>query len=153
MFGADLLLPMLLGYLVQKYSAQWAWNYWVVVMVISFGLSIIMHLTYIEAGRAYPDVATHGGRLTAAGWLHALYMGFALCLIGLFYLASVKPAPSDVWLATVWLVVHVIVGVHVPLKLIKPSWFPYAGIGDAGTLVPIFGATALLIGMSIYALR
>ena len=151
MLYLDFVLPVLLAILVYKYGAEWSLTKILVLLGVGLVLSFVMHLTYIDAGKAFPEAPTYGGRLTAAGWLHLLYMGLAFAIIGLFYLGS--PSKFDVWLTTVWLVVHVIVGVHVPLKLLKPVWFPYHGIWDAGTLAPIFGSAAILVGLSWWALR
>ncbi len=149
----DLLLPLLFAYLAGKYGGQWGAKQIGIMVGIGFILSAAMHYTYVEAGKKFPEAATYGGELTPAGWLHLVYMGLALALLGLFYFMTAKPAPSDVWLTSVWMIIHVIVGVHVPLKLFKPAWFPYHGISDAGTLVPILGTTAILFGLSLWALR
>lgn len=152
----DAILPFLLGYLVYRCSQSWlSWDwYWLVlIMAAGFAASYFLHLTYVEAGKKFPELTTYGGRLVAAGVEHLLYMGYALGIIGMFYLLSIKPAPFDVWMTTIYLVVHVVVGVHVPLKLAPPPTFPYHGIWDGGTLAPIFGTIVLTVGLSLWALR
>ncbi len=153
MMYADIILPLLIAYLVAKYGQQWSLQQIGLMIGAGFALSFIMHLTYIEAGKHFPEAPTYGGRLTTAGWLHFVYMGLAFAAIGLLYLCTSKPTPFDIWLTTIWLVIHVVVGVHVPLKLLKPDWFPYHGIMDAGTLAPIFASAAILLGMTWWTLR
>jgi hypothetical protein len=153
MMWADLILPILLFYLIGKYSEDWSFIKIGVLLMAGMGLSHVLHLTYIKAGMQFPEAPTYGGELKAAGWLHLLYMGIAFGVIALFYIASIKPTPFDVSLTTAWLIVHVIIGVHVPLKILKPDWFPYHGIADAGTLLPILGTMAVLTGLSFLALR
>ncbi len=153
MLYLDLVLPLLVGYLIQKYGTWWSDLQLVLMLGLGFVLSGVMHWTYIAGGMKFPEAPTYDGRLTPVGWLHFIYMALALAGIGLFYLCTPKPDAFDVWLATIWLVVHITIGVHVPLKLLKPSWFPYHGAMNVDTLGPIAGAAVVLLGFSMYALR
>lgn len=115
--------------------------------------SMVMHLTYVEGGRRFPELVTYGGKLTWVGWEHVVYMGYGFAIIGLAYFCTASPAPWLVWVTSIYLVSHVTIGVHVIHKILAPEWFPYHGIMDAGTLVPIFGVVVLLSGATWWALR
>ena len=150
----DLLtFPVVVATWVALYSHQWkSWQI-VLLLVVGVILSGVMHLTYIEAGKKFPEYVTYSGKLTSAGCAHVVYMGYGFAIVGLAYLCTKSPEPTLVWLTTAYLVVHVVIGVHVPYKIFTPSWFPYHGIWDAGTLAPILGSAAVLSGLSWWALR
>ncbi len=112
-----------------------------------------MHLTYIEGGKRFPELTTYGGKLTWVGWVLLVYMAYGFAIVGLAYFCSAHSTPSLVWTTTVYLIIHVTIGVHVIHKILAPAWFPYHGIMDAGTLVSIFGVMAILSGVTWWALR
>jgi len=145
--------PALMATWVVMYGRDW--NPWPIfwVVIIGFVFSGLMHLTYIDAGKKFPEFVTYSGKLTPAGWIHVIYMGYGFAIIGLAYLCTVHPVPWLVWTSTAYLIVHVTIGVHVIHKLWAPAWFPYHGILDGGTLGPIFGATAMILGLAWWALR
>lgn len=149
----DFVLPILLAILVAKYGEEWTFNQVLVITFIAFVFSGAMHYTYIQGGKVFPEAQTHDGYLTLVGWEHVVYMGAAFAIIGLFFLYTPHPDPFWVYLTAVWLWVHVIIGVHVPMKLLGPAWFPYHGVMDAGTLMPIGGVAAVLAGFCWWALR
>jgi len=145
--------PVLMAMWVMLYGHQWTRFQVVTMAIIGLLFSVAMHLTYIEGGKRFPELVTYGGKLTWVGWEHVLYMGYGFAIIGLAYFCTAHPTPSLVWLSTIYLFIHVTIGVHVIHKLLAPAWFPYHGIMDVGTLVPIFGVMALLSGATWWALR
>ncbi|MBI2004800.1 hypothetical protein HYS79_01395 [Patescibacteria group bacterium] len=149
----DFILPILLATLVAKYGAGWGLKQIAVIGIIALVFSAVMHWTYIQGGLKFPEAQTYGGHLTPAGWEHVVYMGAAFAIIGLFYLATPHPDPFWVYLTAAWLWVHVVIGVHAPMKLSGATWFPYHGVLDVGTLAPVGGVAAILAGFSWWALR
>lgn len=139
--------------MVAKYGATWSIQAIGLAMVAGLVLSFVMHLTYIAGGKLFPEAHTHDGYLTAAGWIHVFYMAAAFGLIALFFIATPHPARADVNIMYFVLVFHVMLGVHMPLKLLSPPWFPYHGVWDGGTMMPIIGSIAALAGLSYWALR
>lgn len=145
--------PILMATWVYMCGYQWTrWNI-VILGVIALIFSAVMHYTYIGAGRKFPEVVTYYGNLPPIFWEHLVYMSAGFAIIGLGYFCSTQPAHWLVWLSTVYLVIHVTLGVHVIHKIWAPAWFPYHKVMEAGTLGPIFGATAVLLGMTWWALR
>lgn len=147
------LLTPLMAWMVAKYSGTWSPPAMGVAFGAGVALSFVMHLTYIAGGRIFPEAHTHDGYLTAAGWIHLCYMAAGFALIALFFLATPHPERADVYVMYFFLVIHVIFGVHVPLKIAEPHWFPYRGILDMGTLAPIVGSIVALSVLSYWALR
>lgn len=149
----DLALSFLLATLVGLYGGEW--RSWQVnaVGVVALGLSGLMHWTYIEGGKHFPEAHTYGGRLTLVGWVHVLYMAWAFTIIGLFFVYTTDPSPFWVYLSAVWLWLHVIIGVHIPMRLVRTTWFPYRGVLDTGAIGSIVSASAALVLFSWVALR
>lgn len=145
--------PVLMATWVTLYGYQWTRWQIVTWAIVGLVLSAIMHFTYIEGGKKFPEFVTYGGKLTRAGRAHVVYMGYGFAIIGLAYFCTAHPTPSLVWLTTTYLVIHVTIGVHVIHKLLAPAWFPYHGIMDVGTLAPILGVMVILGGMTWWILR
>lgn len=145
--------PALMALWLGWYGEDWKWWQILLLGAVGFVLSMGMHWTYVEAGRKFPEFTTYGGRLTAAGWTHVVYMGLGFAIIGLAYLCTPNPAPWLVWLTTIYLVIHVTIGVHVIHKLWGIPAFPYHKVLEAGTLVPIGAATVILLGLAWWTLR
>ncbi len=153
MWGDLFIITPLMALVVSKYAHFWDNTAMLWAVGAGVVLSLIMHCTYISAGNKFPEAHTHDGDLTAAGMVHLIYMGLAFAVIALFFFATPHPAAGDVRLVYALLMVHVVLGVHVPLKLLAPEWFPYHGIWDWGTFAPIFGSAAALGIMSYWALH
>ncbi|MGB2790987.1 MAG: hypothetical protein WBC29_00335, partial [Candidatus Moraniibacteriota bacterium] len=66
---------------------------------------------------------THGGAMTIAGYIHAVYMAVALAIIVLFFFYSGVSREAATVVAMV-LAIHVIYGTHITLGLYAPSWYP-----------------------------
>lgn len=145
--------PILMGLWVGICGKEWTGNERIGFLVAGFVLSAGMHYTYIGAGKNFPEVTTYYGTLPPIFWEHLTYMGFGLTIVGLGYCCSYNPPPWLVWTSTIYLVIHITIGVHVIHKLLAPTWFPYHGILDVGTLAPIIGAIVALLGMTWWALR
>ena len=145
--------PILMATWVYLCGNQWTWKQIVFLGIIAFIFSGVMHYTYIGAGKKFPEVVTYYGKVPPIFWEHVVYMSAGFAIIGLGYFCSTQIPHWFVWTSTVYLVIHVTLGVHVIHKLWAPAWFPYHGVMDAGTLAPIFGSSAILAGMTWWALR
>jgi hypothetical protein len=145
--------PALMATIVYMYGGRWSLTQIVIVGIIGLALSGGMHYTYVAAGKVFPEFVTYNGKMPPAFWAHVLYMGSGFAIVGLFYLCTSQPVPWLVWLTTIYLIVHVTLGVHVIHKLRHDAWFPYHGIMDAGTLAPIFGTIVILSAFTWWALR
>jgi hypothetical protein len=111
-----------------------------------------MHASYIEAGKKFPEFVTYGGRITPAGYVHVMYMATGFAIIGLIYFCTPAAPAWLTWITTIYLMIHVTIGVHVIHKLWGPEWFPYHKVMEMGTLGPIGATTVALLGMTWYAL-
>ncbi len=150
----DLLpFPLLMTYWTSTVSNSWEFLDIILMCLLGLIVSAFLHVSYIKGGRIFPEFVTYGGDLTAAGWTHVVYMGVGFGMIGLIYFCTKHPNPYMLWLTTVYLISHVIVGVHVIHKIWAPEWFPYDTIWDAGTLRPILGTTVILLGLTWWALH
>jgi len=145
MWSDVFIVSPLLAILITKYVQRIDLAYWMVGVAVS----LFHHRLYVRA--PFPEAHVAEGKLTPAGWMHAAYMAIAFTVILQFYL-GVTPEPQDVYFVGPVLMVHVVVAVHVPLKILKPSWFPYHGILNKDTLVPIAVSAAVLVALSWYAL-
>lgn len=146
--------PILMGLWVGLCGGQWTRFQIAIFLFLGLVLSGGLHFTYIDAGKKFPEVVTYFGKLPPMFWQHVIYMGFGFAIVGLGYFCSVHPAPWLVWGSTIYLIVHVTIGVHVLHKsVLHDSSFPYHGIMDAGTLIPIVGTAAALSAMTWWALR
>lgn len=143
-------LNPLLATMVARCANQWTWRQVVFIILLALFLSAGMHYQYAQD--PFPTAFGHHG-LPATGWMHFVYMTVAFTIIALFYTCTRHSPRAFVVIASVVLLVHVIIGVYVPLKIWTPIWFPQRGVLNALTLVPI-GMSALLIsGLAWFALR
>ena len=144
--------PALMATWVALYGYQWKGWQIIALVAAGFVLSAAMHYTYIEGGKKFPEFVTYGGKMTPVFFEHVVFMGFGLGLVGLAYFCTANPSPLFIWVTTIYLIVHVTLGVHVIYKIWTPEWFPYRGI-DMGTLVPVCASTVSLLLMEWNALR
>jgi hypothetical protein len=161
MWADVFLISPLLAYMVGRYG--YTWNMASVSWVFAFGLvaSVVMHLgVYLRL--PHPEAHAYSGELTPAGWIHLPYMAACFTVIALFYLKTSGLTSREVWITTGLLIIHIIVGTHVPLKLwawnarlegYRADWYPVQPVIDLPTAMTVGGVALLLVLASFYALR
>lgn len=152
MWGDIILLSPLAGFAVGTHGGDWTLVQIVIMFVIGMMLSVTMHLTYVRT--KFPDsLAWEGEGVTAAGWLHVVYMGVAFAIIGLLYFYTPSSNPLLVSLAGLLLSMHVVIGTHIPLgsfnELEPMGWCPNFFVPPTGYVV--LGAWGILIAMTMFA--
>jgi hypothetical protein len=145
--------PALMATIVGLYGDRWPLTLVAGIGAIGLIMSAGLHWTYVDAGKHFPEFVTYNGKLPPAFWTHVIYMGSGFTIVGLLYLCTTHPASLLMWAATIYLVIHVTVGVHTIYKIWTPPSFPYHGALDISTLAPIFGTIILLSGFTWWTLR
>jgi hypothetical protein len=144
----DLFCVTLALYTIGKYASEWSLPEITVALLIGVAISYAMHhFVYLKG--ALPDSLAGGGRpISPAGWVHVVYFGIGLALIGLFYFCS-TPTNSDVLWVGILLALHIIVANHVPFYYIAKhynfSWCTTIFDTEAAPLQILFIASILLI--------
>lgn len=151
MWGDLLILSPLLGYMVGQYGHLWSGGNIVNAYVAATIASIGMHYTYTKSAMPEAHVINHS--LTAAGYVHLVYMAGALAIIFLFYFATPHPEPRFAIMASVLLTVHMIFGTHVVLGLFAPEWFPGRPLSNPATYVVILGCALSLAWRTVVLIR
>lgn len=152
MWGDIFIISPLVGLIVGMYGGSWTLVQIVTMLGIGVALSGVMHWTYIQT--PFPDsLAWKGEGITAAGWLHVIYMGVAFAIIGLLYFCTPSPNLPLVLLTGLLLGVHVVVGTHVLLgalnECVQTEWCPNLITPPTGYVV--LGAWGVLIAMTMFA--
>lgn len=152
MLGDIFIISPLAGIIVGTYGSSWTLVQIVTMFAITMALSGVMHWTYVQT--PFPDsLAWKGDGITAAGWLHVIYMGVAFAIIGLLYLCTPSPNPPLVLLAGLLLCVHVVIGTHILLGVfneLEPiEWCPNFLAPPTGYVV--LGAWGTLIALTMFA--
>jgi hypothetical protein len=122
-WGDLIFITPLLAYIVNSYRNMWSLHDILLALAISGVVTIGMSILWVKgAEKGLPEAHTYEGKVTPAGYWHALYMFFAVMIIILFYFFSdiTRTAASIV---SIILGVHVFYGTHIVLGLIGPSWF------------------------------
>jgi hypothetical protein len=138
------------------YARQWTIGQWAAAVASGSVASAALHWgVYIHG--PLPEAHVHDGVVTAAGWIHVLYMAFGLAVLMLFYFSSKKLSATFVTWISILLVVHTIIGVHLPLKIwakiAAPSWYVGQPILDIPTFCTVLGTILLICGAQAFALR
>lgn len=152
MWGDVFIISPLVGLIVGTYGGGWTLVQIVTMLGIAMALSGVMHWTYVQT--PFPDsLAWKGEGITAAGWLHVIYMGVAFAIIGLLYFCTPSPNPPLVLLTGLLLSIHVIIGTHIPLgvfnELEPMEWCPSFLAPPTGYVVIV--AWGILIAMTMFA--
>lgn len=123
-WGDLIILTPLLAVIVGLYADHWSMSNIVTTAVIGVIVTIGMGFVWVKAAEhGLPEAHTHDGRITVAGFIHAVYMAAAIAVIGLFFFYSDISQKAATVVAVI-LAVHVIYGTHIVLGLIAPSWYP-----------------------------
>ena len=120
----DLLITPVLAYIVAAHASEWHRNDIVIAHVIGVVLIVVMGLVWVNGAKnGLPEAHTYGGKLTVAGWIHAVYFIEAIAGIILFFFFS-KISQTEAELVAAFLAIHVVYGTHIFLGLAAPEWFP-----------------------------
>ncbi len=138
------------------YAKQWKAWHWASALTFGLLISACMHWGVYVNGQL-PGVHVRDGMVTSAGMIHFVYMAAGLAVVALFYLFTEKPNAVMVkWVSAV-LILHTVIGNHVPLKIwakfANPAWYPVDHIVDAPAAGTILGTVLTLCAASMWALR
>ena len=122
MWGNLVPISLILGASVYLYGSNWSKISIIGWLVMGTTVSIYMHKMYINGGCSVPEAHTHGGKLTPAGIIHAIYMAWSLTIIFLLYFNTRGINPTFLICTSVALGIHIFIGNHMILGFIKPSW-------------------------------
>ncbi len=146
MWGDVLIISPILAFIVERYSPGWSWGKIGTAILVGLIASFVMHETY-KAGTII-EAHVQRGHLTDAGWMHLLYMAAAFAVLGLYFLdAEYTPY---MWLVSVLLIIHTVVGNHVVLGLVQPDWYPGRPLTSMGTWGTIGGTAVLTLGRTAW---
>lgn len=151
MWSDAFIINPLVAVMIAKFGNQWTGQQIATITFVAFAVSAGMHYQY--SLDTLPSALGGRHRLPPTGIAHFAYMTVILTVVGLFYLCTIGISRTFIAIASMTLLVHVTIGVYVPLKIWTPEWFPQHGIWNALTLVPIGGAAVILGGLSWFALR
>lgn len=153
MWGDVIIISPLVGLIVGTHGGDWTLVQIVIMFAIAMVLSGVMHWTYVQT--PFPDsLAWKDEGITAAGWLHLIYMGAAFAVIGLLYFCTPSPSPVVVSLTGFLLSIHVVIGTHVLLGVLNElepiEWCPNVLAPPTGYVV--IGTWSVIIAMTIFAM-
>lgn len=123
------------------YGNDWAKYDW--PLIIAWVVNALLHFTWSR--NTQPDCLGWNDHLTAAGWVHAIYMGIALTIVLRLYFVTPHPSPAFLIIATALLSVHVFIGNHKILDLWSPEWWGRTFKGDLQGWFVIVGVTGGLV--------
>lgn len=146
MWGDFFFISALAAVIIATYGAEWSGMEIVLAGAIGFAVSYVMHETYKKG--PYLEAHVQHGHLTAAGWVHLVYMAGALAVIGLYYVSA--PYTPWMWLASALLILHTVAGTHVILGLMRPTWYPGRPLQNPQTWAAIGGTAALTLGCTAF---
>lgn len=159
MWSDVIVFAPVMAFIISNHGAEWDEDWIMAAYVVGLVASYAMHqYVYVPLGKQIPEAHTHDGGLTNAGALHLLYMSAGIAVLGLFYLDTPALKAAEVWTVSGLLLVHFVIGTHVPLKTwIKHhpvEWYPrVTTVIDAPTAGTLGGLAVALVGLSFYALR
>ncbi len=149
MWSDVVIVSPLIAAAVALYGATWSPDHIVVAVFVGLVCSILMHLTYL--GAKYPEAHVQFGELTTAGMVHVFYMAVAFAVLFLLYFGTVPlPASWFLWMTSVLLVIHIAVGTHVVLGIVKPTWYAGDPLHSWGTWIPIAAAAVSTFGWTAH---
>lgn len=123
-WGDLIILTPLLSVLIGLHGNLWSASDIAVASAIGVVITIGMGFLWVKgAENGLPESLTHGGAMTIAGYIHAVYMAAALAIIVLFFFYS-GASREAAMVVSVVLAIHVIYGTHIALGLYAPSWYP-----------------------------
>ncbi|MHB1770019.1 MAG: hypothetical protein ACYCPH_02990 [Minisyncoccota bacterium] len=150
MWGDAFLISPLVAAIVARWSAEWSEQ--AILMSVTIGIiaSLVMHDGYKKS--PFPEAHVRSGHLTATGRVHAVYMAAVIAVLLLYYFDT--PYAPYMWTVSAVLIFHTVIGTHVVLGLVKPTWYPGRPLESTGTWIPILATALLTLGWTAYlALR
>jgi len=123
-WGDFVILTPLLTYIVARYGDQWLMPD--IILASAIGVAILLPLGWtwiVSAKNGTPEAHTHDGKMTAAGFFHAIYFIAAIAIILLTYFHTVISQTAASTIA-IFLGIHVVYGTHIVLGLMAPPWYP-----------------------------
>lgn len=122
MWSDALLFSSLAAFVVAAHASRWTMEAVVFSAAAGILLSVLMHYSFYVR-RSLRGPHAHSGALTAAGYVHLLYMAAGLTVVFLFYLSTPGLAVQEMWIVTGLLIIHVFFGSLLPLHIMRPRWF------------------------------
>lgn len=116
------LLTPLLALFISEYSWQWTQRDWLIAASVGLVLSGLLHWSYTMG--KFPEADVRDGQLEPAGWVHFVYMSWAIMTLVLVYGFTKHHSPALLCTLTVYMVGHIWVGNHFPNRIVRPQWFP-----------------------------
>jgi hypothetical protein len=126
MWGDFLVISVLAAYLIARYFARWRRQEILVSLAIGFASAGLMSWLYTLSDMPEAHIQNHG--LTAAGWIHLIYMASAIAVFTQFFFFSGDVSVSLLRVVSVLLFAHVFFGTHMALGILKfyfpLDWYP-----------------------------
>jgi hypothetical protein len=131
----------------------WSWqvsdSLWekLFLAAVALGLSGGMHVQYLKD--RIENSHMHDGRFTPATTVHFVYMWVFIYIVLHTYLVESHENAALLIATSAVLFVHVVLGTHLIVKLLKPKWFtPGQPTADPTTLAVWMGTAAGLTALS-----
>jgi hypothetical protein len=126
MWGDFLVISPLAAYVIGQYHRRWSLRSLLASLAIGLISSGFLHWLYSLSGMPEAHIQNHA--LTAAGWVHAIYMWIAFSIFVQFFLFTQNVAPRVLGVVSVLLLIHVFIGTHMVLGIINiefpQDWYP-----------------------------
>jgi hypothetical protein len=156
MWSDATLLAGLMATIMVNYAHQWTVRQWATALALGSVVSAAMHWGLYVRG-PLPEAHVHDGATTIAGWMHVPYMSFGLAVTMLFYVCTNLLNAAFVTFVSILLIIHTIVGVHIPLRIwariATPSWYAGQPIVDTPAFCTVLGTIILVCAGQAFALR
>lgn len=144
MWGDLIWFSTIIAAIVVVHGRSWSWVDVGLAGVIGLAASLGMHEGYKNIPWMEAHVQHHS--LTEAGWVHVVYMAVGFAVLLLYYVRA--PYATYMWAVSAAIIIHVIVGTHVPLALTRPFWYPGHPLQDMNTWAQIGGVAVLTLGVT-----
>lgn len=132
-WGDLLVVTPVAFWIVYAYSGRWSLSGIFISSLIGLVLTVAMVIFWISLTKhGLPEALAHGGKLTNAGFFHALFMFGAATIFLLFFFNS-DVSQNAATMVAIILVIHLFCSSHIPLGLYGPEWFPARPHKDPAT--------------------
>jgi hypothetical protein len=126
MWGDVFIISPLAAYAVGRFSSSWRLRWVLLSLALGMVTAIALGWSYTLPDFQEAHVQSH--RLTLAGTIHLVYMGFALAVFAQFVFFTEGVPSRLLQIASVLLVAHVFLGTHMALGLLRLAmpldWYP-----------------------------
>lgn len=142
-------LTFVLAWIVARHPGEWTVEQWTIAVIIGFVASAGMHWMYCKAVRI-PEVYVHAwGELTAAGWVHFVFMAGAIAILILEYIWTISPSRMELGTLSVFLTIYIAVGNHFVLGAIRPEWYQEKPLESPIGWATVGGVAVLLTAVTL----